>query len=110
VKSNKKIADNGHPGARLRDQILPALNISVSQAARDLHVTRQTLHRILAGRAAVSADMATRLEKLCGISAKVWLEWQLAYELQRISAENREVLARIPTRSLPDGVAKLIGG
>ena len=38
-----------HPGTILRDDVLPALNISVSAAARELGLSRQTLHRILAG-------------------------------------------------------------
>jgi ActR/RegA family two-component response regulator len=39
-----------HPGEILREDVLPALRLSVSEAARQLRVTRQTLHRILSGR------------------------------------------------------------
>jgi len=55
-----------HPGALLRDEVLPALDISVMGAAERLHVTRQTLHRLLAERTAVTPAMALRLGKFCG--------------------------------------------
>ena len=55
-----------HPGAILREDVLPALNLSVSEAARQLRVTRQTLHRVLAEASGVSPEMAVRLGKFCG--------------------------------------------
>ena len=47
-----------HPGELLREDVLPALKMNVSQAARELGVSRQLLHRILAGQAAVTPEMA----------------------------------------------------
>lgn len=55
-----------HPGAILRDDVLPALGLNVSQAARQLRVSRQMLHSILAERSAVSPEMAVRLGRFCG--------------------------------------------
>jgi plasmid maintenance system antidote protein VapI len=49
-----------HLGALLRIYVPPALNLSVGQAARDQQITRQTLHRILAGAAARTPEMAGR--------------------------------------------------
>lgn len=67
------LADLADPSVRrgilLRKRIFPALRLSVSQAARELRITRQTLHRMLAGRAAVMPSMAVRLDKDCGRSA-----------------------------------------
>src|ERR671921_253954 len=65
-----------HPGWILRDRVLPGLGLSVSQAARELRIARQTLHRVLAGRAAVSPEMATRLARLSGTAPRFWLERQ----------------------------------
>ncbi len=98
-----------HPGILLRNNVLPALHLSVSQAARDLLVTRQTLHRILAGQAAISPDMAVRLEKFCGISSRFWLDCQQSHELERVSEANKDVLPRIPSRRLPESVLKSMG-
>ena len=70
-----------HPGAVLREDVLPALNMSVTAAAKHLHVTRQTLHRILAEKAAVTPEMAVRLGKFCGNGPGLWLRMQAAYDL-----------------------------
>ena len=98
-----------YPGALLRLYVLPALKLSVSQAARDLAITRQTLHRILAGAAALTPEMAVRLERLCGVASEFWLDRQHRHELQRVRRENGDVLARIPSRALPKGILKQIG-
>ncbi|PMR73492.1 addiction module antidote protein, HigA family [Billgrantia endophytica] len=52
-------------------------DVSVSEAAQRLGVTRTALSRILNGNAGVSADMALRLEQALGTSAKMWLEMSL---------------------------------
>jgi antitoxin HigA-1 len=86
-----------HPGELLREDVLPLLGISVSEAARKLRVSRQTLHRILAGDAGVTPDMAVRLGKFCGNGPGLWLRMQQAYDLwhaeQRLAIE----LTKIPT-------------
>lgn len=99
-----------HPGTLLRDHVLPGLHLSVSQAARDLAVTRQTLHRILAGNAAISTEMAARLEKFCGVSSEFWLDCQNRYELQRAKVDLARVLSGIPSRPLPEAIIKKFGG
>ena len=57
-----------HPGAILREDVLPTLAITVSEAAEGLGISRQTLHRILAEKLAISPSMALRLGKFCGRS------------------------------------------
>jgi antitoxin HigA-1 len=87
-----------HPGTILRDEILPALNITVSAAARELGLSRQTLHRILAGQLGVSTETALRLGRWCGNGAGIWARMQQSYDLwfleQRLAAE----LDAIPSR------------
>lgn len=98
-----------HPGTLLRENILPALSLSVSQAARELLVARQTLHRVLGGQAAITPDMAVRLERLCGIPSAFWLDRQFRHDIERAQSENKELLDRIQTRMLPDHIMKKIG-
>jgi addiction module HigA family antidote len=86
-----------HPGEILREDVLPRLNLSVSAAARQLRVTRQTLHRILAGRAAVTPEMAIRLGKFCGNGPGLWLRLQQAYDLWHAQRRLRGEVERIPT-------------
>jgi addiction module HigA family antidote len=105
----KRTYEAVHPGVLLRETILPALKLSVSQAARDLGITRQTLHRILAADAGITPDVAVRLEKLCGVPGQFWLELQHMHELDRVTSENRHLLARIPFHPLPQNVIKRIG-
>jgi addiction module HigA family antidote len=84
-----------HPGVVLRDDVLPALGLSVSEAARLLGVSRQALHRVLGGHAAVSAAMAVRLGKLCGNGPGLWVRMQAAYDTWQ--AEQVVDTRRIPT-------------
>ena len=72
-----------HPGEILREDLLPALRLSVAEAARQLRVTRQTLHRILSGRSAVTPEMALRLGRFCGNGPDLWLRMQRAHDLWR---------------------------
>lgn len=84
-----------HPGEILREDVLPALDLPISAAARYLGVPRQALHRILSERAAVSPEMAIRIGKLCGNGAQVWLRLQVAHDLWH--AERAIDVTGIPT-------------
>lgn len=74
-----------HPGLTLRDDVLPALGLSVTDAAAQLGVTRAALSRVLNGRAAISPEMALRIEAWLGVErggeARLWLAEQSAYDL-----------------------------
>jgi len=87
-----------HPGEILREDVLPRLKLSVSQAARQLRVSRQALHRILAGTAAVTPEMAVRLGKFCGNGSGLWLRMQQAYDLWHAERALRSELEKIPVR------------
>jgi addiction module HigA family antidote len=87
-----------HPGELLRQDVLPALVITVSDAARELRVSRQTLHRILSGTMAVSPEMAIRLGKFCGNGPGLWLRMQAAYDLWHTERRMRDEIKRIHTR------------
>ena len=75
-----------HPGETLREDVLPGLGLSVAAAARQLGVSRVALSRVLHGHAAISTDLAQRLEIWLagpdgGPSAESWLRGQIAYDL-----------------------------
>jgi antitoxin HigA-1 len=89
-----------HPGELLREDVLPALRLSVSEAARQLRVTRQTLHRILSGRSAVTPEMALRLGRFCGNGPDLWLRMQQAHDLWRAREELRAELEQIPEHAV----------
>jgi addiction module HigA family antidote len=84
-----------HPGAVLRETVLPTLCMSVSGAAHAMRVSRQTLHRILSEKGPVTPDMALRLGRFCGNGPELWLAIQQARDLwdaqQAIGTEIEEI-------------------
>ena len=82
-----------HPGEVLREY-LPE-NVTVTQAAERLGVTRQALSALLNGRAGVSADMALRLSQAFGTSPEMWLSMQVAHELWVAEHKPRPKVRRI---------------
>ena len=74
-----------YPGETLREDIFPALGVTVKEAAEQLGVARPTLSKVLNGRAAISPEMALRIEKWLGVEnggrADLWLAEQAAYDL-----------------------------
>lgn len=79
------IYDPPHPGETLREDILPALKLTITEAAKQLGVTRAALSRVLNGKAAISPEMALRIESWLGIDnggrADTWIAQQAAYDL-----------------------------
>ena len=86
-----------HPGELLREDVLPALRLNVTEAAALLHVSRQTLHGILSGRQAVTPEMALRIGKLCGNGPAAWLRMQAMHDLWEAEREMADEIATIPT-------------
>ena len=80
-----KMHNPPHPGLTLRDDVLPALGLSVTKAAEQLDVARVTLSRVINGRAAISPEMALRIEAWLGVErggeARLWLAEQSAYDM-----------------------------
>lgn len=83
-----------HPGETLREDVLPALGLTVTQAAAELGINRVTLSRVLNRQAGISIDLAMRLEAwLDGPSAESWLKGQLAYDLWQAEQHRRPKIA-----------------
>lgn len=85
-----------HPGEILKEDVLPALKLSVSAAARALRISRQTLHRILKGTHGITPEMALRLGKFCGNGPDLWLRMQQNFDLWQAKAKLSDELAHIP--------------
>lgn len=70
-----------HPGELLRDDVIAELGLSVTETAQRLGMSRVALSRVLNARAAISPDLALRLE-MAGVStARAWLAMQANYDL-----------------------------
>jgi antitoxin HigA-1 len=70
-----------HPGEMIREDCLAPLKLTVTDAAKGLGVSRQSLSELLNGRSGISADMALRLEKAGLGTAESWLRNQMSYDL-----------------------------
>ena len=84
-----------HPGAVLREDVIPALGLTVTAFAARLGISRQTAHALLSERTSMTPEMAVRVGKLCGNGAGVWLRMQQELDLWR--AERTVDVAGIET-------------
>jgi addiction module HigA family antidote len=83
-----------HPGGTVRRQCLDPLDLSVTEAAKGLGVTRQALSDLVNGKAGISIDMAIRLSKAFGSSPETWLGMQMAYDLWQARGQVRSLKVR----------------
>lgn len=88
-----------HPGAVLRDTVIPAVQVSVSEFARQIGVSRQTLHRILAETHGITPEMALRIGKYVGNGPGIWLRMQQAYDLWHTEKALSDELEKIQTHA-----------
>ena len=84
-----------HPGALLRDDVLPAIGKPKAEIARLLGISRQHLYEILNEERPVSAAVAVRLGKMFGNGPAVWIRMQAAYDTW--NAEREIDVSGIPT-------------
>ncbi|MCK9376979.1 MAG: HigA family addiction module antitoxin [Syntrophobacterales bacterium] len=89
-----------HPGLLVKE-CLDDLGLTVAEAAAALHIARQQLHNIVAGRSGVAPEMAIRFEKAFGSTADAWLRMQVNYDL----AQARQHAADIMVERLTPKVA-----
>lgn len=73
-----------HPGEVLQELCLEPLNLTVTETADALGVSRKTLSAILNGRAGISPEMAIRLAKAFDTSPESWLNQQMQYDLWQV--------------------------
>ena len=78
------------PASIMREDVLPELGLTVTEAARQLGISRVQLSRVLNERAGISPDLAMRLEQwLGGPSAESWLHMQVDYDLWQAEQKGR---------------------
>jgi len=84
-----------HPGAILREDTLPEINLSADELADALGISRQNFNEILKERAPVTTDVAHRLGRAFGMSPEIWLRMQQAVDLHDTQRANEAVYAQI---------------
>jgi addiction module HigA family antidote len=83
-----------HPGDLIKTEIIEALGLNVSKAAELLKVRRATLSDLLRGKAALTPEMALRIEKVFGPDMNHLLRMQLAYDVAKTRARERNILVK----------------
>ncbi|MEK7748390.1 MAG: HigA family addiction module antitoxin [Nitrospirota bacterium] len=93
-KKERKICPT-HPGEMLREDFLPDYRLTVSDFAKAIGVSRQTVNELLRERRAVSSEMALRLSRLFGNTPEFWLNAQRAFDLWGITRDVKSKVERI---------------
>jgi addiction module HigA family antidote len=83
-----------HPGDFIRTEIIEPAGLTVTAAARALHVSRPALSTLLNGKAALSGDMALRLEKAFGVKMDTLMRMQASYDIAQTRKRQQQIRVR----------------
>ena len=83
-----------HPGRIVRHDCLEPFGLSVTEGARVLGVSRQTLNNVIHGKSGISPEMAIRLSKAFGSTPETWLRMQVAYDLAQARKDENKIKVR----------------
>jgi antitoxin HigA-1 len=95
-----RLKNPAHPGGFVKTEIIEPLDLSVTDAARVLGVTRAALSAFLNERASLSPDMAIRIEKAFGVSMETLMRMQNSFDIAQARKREREIRVTryVPTR------------
>jgi antitoxin HigA-1 len=91
-----------HPGLSVRHDCIEPLDLSITEAADILGVTRQTLNNLVNGKSGISPEMAIRLDKAFGGGAETWLRLQMAYDLAQARKHEGDIKVKRVVRQKLD--------
>ena len=94
-----------HPGAILREDVLPALGITQAVFANHLGVSRLSVSEVLHEKRGISAEMAVRIARVIGGSPQSWLHMQEAVDLWEVEQKIKNNPASAPTAITPLALA-----
>ena len=83
-----------HPGEIIREEVIGPLGLDVTHAAEVLGVTRPALSRLLNAKAALSPEMAIRIEKAFGPNADHLMRIQLSHDMARVRRRAGDIAVR----------------
>ena len=86
-----RMKNPAHPGGFVRSEIVEALGLSVTAAARLLEVTRPALSALLNERANLSPEMALRIEKVFGVSMDTLMRMQTSHDIARVRGREGDI-------------------
>ena len=86
-----------HPGELLREDVIAELGLSITEAAKRLGVSRVAFSRVLNGKAAISPELALRLERAGVSTARAWLAMQANYDLAQAEKNEQPIVIPLNT-------------
>ena len=86
-----RMKNPAHPGGFVKSEIIEALGLTVTGAARTLGVTRPALSALLNERARLSPEMALRIEKAFGVSMDTLMRMQTSYDIARVRRREQDI-------------------
>lgn len=89
TEKSVRMVNPAHPGEILRDLYLEPMNVTITEAAEALSVSRKHVSAIVNGRAPVTPDMAMRLAAVFSTEPEVWVNLQAQYDLWDVSRKAR---------------------
>jgi len=89
-----------HPGDFIRTEIIEPAGLTVTAAAAALHVSRPALSSLLNGKAALSGDMALRMEKAFGVKMETLMRMQSAYEIAQTRKREKSIKVQRITQAV----------
>ena len=93
-----------HPGLSVRHDCIEPLDLTITEAANILGVTRQALNNLVNGKSGISPEMAVRLAKAFGSSAETWAGIQLDYDLAQVRRYQNQINVRRVKRRVHQNV------
>lgn len=84
-----------HPGALIRNVILPETGLSISSLAERCGVARNTMSKIVNERSDVTEDLAIRLSRVLGSTPQFWIAMQTKLNLWKLEQKNNRIYRRM---------------
>ncbi len=84
-----------HPGALIRNVILPETGLSISELARRCGVARNTMSKVINERGDVTEDIAIRLSRVLGSEPRFWLGMQTNLNLWQLEHKNKRIYQKM---------------
>ena len=90
-----------HPGSYLLEDVIKEMDLTVTAAAAKMDVSRKQLSEVVNGIAAITPEMAVRIEKAFGVDAQLWLDLQARFDVRKVENSGKvDHIQRVPGKKL----------
>ena len=97
IESSGRMHTPAHPGEILKSMYMEPLNVTITQVAEALNVSRKHVSSIVNGRSPVTPDMAARIAGVFATEPDIWINLQAQYDLWKVRQQERPKVKRLAT-------------